>query len=300
MRVLRDSAWRFAAAILISALTWLPAEAQIAIVNIGQADLVKLGAVEQSGFLADVVRASSAKIKCAQAQARLERTYNEGAGGWLVRCAEGQDYWVVMPAEAGKGATTLPCMLARTMARTDCYADFRTVSPAQVEHCQRGPHLDWIISGCTAIIQSGRADGRPEALAVVLAARGIGFARYGQFALALNDFNRALSLNPTETDALYNRAVAHERMGHYDLAITDLNEVLRLRPDHANAIYERGYSHLKMGNFDLAIQDLDQSIRINPDAKAYRSRGNAHQGKGDERRAQQDFAKAKQLEPTGR
>src|SRR4029077_10728770 len=52
----------------------------------------------------------------------LEKTYNDGGGGWLVLCDEGQDYWVAVfgnrPKSAGWG---LPCILAR-QSGTDCYA----------------------------------------------------------------------------------------------------------------------------------------------------------------------------------
>lgn len=106
--------------------------AEIVIVKTPQSDLVRRSSAEQGALLANIVHESAPSWKCGQAQASLEKTYKEGSGGWLVQCAEGQDYWVLVPSETGKAATTLPCILARTMSGTNCYANFHTASRDQI------------------------------------------------------------------------------------------------------------------------------------------------------------------------
>ena len=134
-----------------------------------------------------VVRRTQPNRKCARARTSLEKTFDDGPGGWLVQCDEGQDYWVMIPVEAKKAAVALPCILARTTAQVDCYANFRTTQSDSAEQCMKSLFPDRMISACTAIIQSGRLNGRPELQSSIYQARGSAFLQYRQFDLALVD-----------------------------------------------------------------------------------------------------------------
>jgi tetratricopeptide (TPR) repeat protein len=263
-----------------------------------QSEMLKLPEAEQSTRLAEVVRRTQQNRKCARARTSLEKTVDNGPGGWLVQCEEGQDYWVTIPVEAKKAAVALPCILARTTAQIDCYANFRTTQADSVEQCMKSPFLDRVIGACTAIIQSGRLNGRPELQSSIYQARGGAFLQYTNFGLALADLDRAVALSPADANAFYNRAIVFERKGDFDSAITDLNEVLRSKPDHALARHERGYVYLQKKDYDRAIEDLNQAVRLKPDdAKAYRDRGQAYRAKGDLAKADADQQKASELDP---
>ena len=272
--------------------------AQFTIDTPTQSEILKLPEAEQSTRLAEVVRRTQQNRKCARARVSLEKTVDNGPGGWLVQCEEGQDYWLVIPVEAKKAAVALPCILARATAQTDCYANFRTTQPDSVKQCMQSPFPDRMISACTAIIQSGRLAEKPEALAFTYDARAKAFSQYRQFDLALSDFDRAVALHPNDKDVLFNRAVTFERKGDFDSAIKDLNEVLRSKPDHALARHERGYVYLQKKDYDRAIEDLNQAVRLKPDnAKAYRDRGQAYRAKGELAKADADQQKAGELDP---
>jgi tetratricopeptide (TPR) repeat protein len=263
-----------------------------------QSEVLKLPGAEQSARLAEVVRRTQQNRKCVKARASLEKSFDNGPGGWLVQCEEGQDYWVMIPVEAKKAAVALPCILARATTQVDCYANFRTTQPDSVEQCMKSPFPDRMISACTAIIQSGRLAEKSEALAITYQARAMAFSQYGQFDLALSDFDRAVALNPNDKDMRFNRAVTFERKGDLDQAIQDLNEVLRSKPDHALARYERGYVYLRKKDYDRAIEDLSQAVRLKPDnAKAYRDRGQSYRAKGELAKADADQQKASELDP---
>src|ERR1043166_7680881 len=67
------------------------ASAQITTDTPTQSELLRLPAAEQGIRLAEVVRRTQQNRKCARARTSLEKTFDDGAGGWLVRCEEGQD-----------------------------------------------------------------------------------------------------------------------------------------------------------------------------------------------------------------
>jgi tetratricopeptide (TPR) repeat protein len=276
------------------------ASAQFVIVNTSQADFARQPNDAQETALADIVRRSLAGNKCSHARVSQERTYNDGGAGWLVLCDDGLDYWVVMPATAGKGAPVLPCLLARVSANTDCYANLRAISPDSVDQCFHSTVLDRSIRSCSTIIQSGRLDSQPDRLSVIYQARGVAFGNYGQFDLALLDFDKAVQLNPNNVEILYDRAVTLERKGTLDDAILDLDKVLQLQPDYKQAVYERAVCRLKKGEYQRAIVDFDRAIEKSPDlAMAYLGRATAYKALGDMAKSNLDAQKARALGAEG-
>lgn len=188
-------------------------------IDVSQSELVKKSSSEQAGLLAGTVRGSSPNWKCSQAVASLEKSYPDGSGGWLVRCDEGQDYWSRIPDKPKATASTLPSILAR-QSGTDCYANLRTALPEHIKQCSGPPTPpDHVIRSCSAIIQSGRLDQRPDALAYALTACAIAYGGCGQLDLALADLDQAATLQPDNLDVLFSRAISLERKGELDQAI---------------------------------------------------------------------------------
>jgi tetratricopeptide (TPR) repeat protein len=119
---------------------------------------------------------------------------------------------------------------------------------------------DLMISGCTAVIQSG--DETPPNLAIALNKRGNAYLDKGQ----------------------------------YDRAIQDFDQAIRLNPNYAGAFNNRGHAYDEKGQPDRAIQDYDQAIRLGPNfVVAFSNRGLAKRAKGDSAGGDADIAKAKQL-----
>lgn len=79
---------------------------------------------------------------------------------------------------------------------------------------------------------------------------------------ALNDLNIALSLNPEHLDALYQRALTYSDLRHYSHAIADLNQVLALDSGIAQAYEQRGQLYAQVGDFNRAIDDLERYLRM--------------------------------------
>ena len=55
-----------------------------------------------------------------------------------------------------------------------------------------------------------------------------------------------------------------------DLAIENYDQAITLNPDDALAYYNRGLAYHKIDKYDLAIQDFDEIIRIDPNSEAAR------------------------------
>ena len=89
---------------------------------VSQTGLLHQPPSDQSRILAEaILKAAPNRDGCSNPQASLRKTFQEGSGGWLVRCSDKNDFWVVVPTEAGKGAMVLSCPLMRVMMGRDCY-----------------------------------------------------------------------------------------------------------------------------------------------------------------------------------
>ena len=95
--------------------------------------------------------------------------------------------------------------------------------------------------------------------------RGTAHREKGQYDLAIEDYDRAISLSPNNAMALNNRCFAKAVVGQLDQALADCNSSLRLRPNNANTLASRGFTYLKLERYEAAIADYDAELRINPE-----------------------------------
>ena len=107
--------------------------------------------------------------------------------------------------------------------------------------------------------------------------RGNAYRERGNYEKAMNDFNRAINLNPR-----YHRT--YEKRGHlflllrdYDNAINDFNRASSLFPKSAFAHCSLGFAYRQTGDLPLAIEHLNRSIELDNDyADAWFNRGKTH------------------------
>lgn len=84
----------------------------------------------------------------------------------------------------------------------------------------------------------------------------------GDYDLALNDFNEAIKLKPTDVSVYLNRGRTYSNKKNYDLAIDDYNKVIELNPKEAMAYFNRGESYEKKGNALQAIGDYQKVLEL--------------------------------------
>ena len=116
-----------------------------------------------------------------------------------------------------------------------------------------GISLDMKISGCTAFIDAGTDS--VENLVVAYNNRGNAYDDKGQPDLAIQDYERAMQLQPGDAKPYFNRGAAYYNKGEYARALQDFDEAIRLRPDYAKALTARGNAKKQMG--DIAGGDAD-------------------------------------------
>jgi tetratricopeptide (TPR) repeat protein len=95
------------------------------------------------------------------------------------------------------------------------------------------------------------------------------------------------------------RGMRYGGEGDHHRAIQEFGKAIHLNPNNAASYFNRGMIYYyQQGNHDQAISDFNVSIEINPNfAEAYSHRGEAHSGKGEYEQAIEDFNRALTLDP---
>lgn len=127
---------------------------------------------------------------------------------------------------------------------------------------------------------------------------GLDYARSGDFSQAIGNYTRGLTLRPSDAKGYYHRGIAFYNIGNYKLAMKDFEIVIDLDPQYAEAYYQCGLVYFSLGEYTQAIKGYSIAIEINPKyADAYNNRGNASLSMGNLRKAKEDFRRALELNP---
>lgn len=110
---------------------------------------------------------------------------------------------------------------------------------------------------------------------------------------AIEQFDKAIKINPQHAVAWNNKGVLLSRLGKYEDAITYFDKALEINPKLADAWYNKGASLVKLGKDKEAITCLDKSIEINPQNDAWDYKGRALWGLGKIREGITCFEKAR-------
>jgi tetratricopeptide (TPR) repeat protein len=124
--------------------------------------------------------------------------------------------------------------------------------------------LDIRIDSCTSAIQSGRLS--PDRLSIAFQNRGAAFIAKGDPNRAIQDFDRAISLDPNYANAFNGRGVAYQAKGDNDRAIQDYGQAIRLDPGNANALNGRCWLRAASGQLQAALADCNESLRLRPNS----------------------------------
>jgi tetratricopeptide (TPR) repeat protein len=115
----------------------------------------------------------------------------------------------------------------------------------------------------------------------------------------IEDYDRALALDPSYAIAHSNRGMAHLAKGAFVQALRDYGKASELYPDYAQAYANRCWLFGFMGYGETALADCDESLRLRPDHPAtLDSRAFAYWILEDQVSARRNLEMARVLDPT--
>ena len=121
--------------------------------------------------------------------------------------------------------------------------------------------------------------------------RGDIYYAQGEYHKAIEEYTKAIELEPDYAEAYRYRGNAWARLGEFGRAIKDYRKAAYL--ESAEAYYNGGNALANKGEYDKAIQSYTRAIEFKPDyAEAYYNRGSAWYHLGEYDRALKDFGKA--------
>ena len=71
--------------------------------------------------------------------------------------------------------------------------------------------------------------------------------------------------NPACWLAYNNRGNIYNGLGNYSQAIEDFNKAIKINPSYTETYSNRGHAYAVLGNYRQAIEDFNKAIEINPD-----------------------------------
>ena len=114
------------------------------------------------------------------------------------------------------------------------------------------------------------------------------------YALAIDDYSKAIQLDKRMTEAYYNRGVCNLALKEFKSAMNDFDKAIELDPKFIKAYYSRASVFVSQEKYAEALPDLDKTIELESTTpNAYSLRGQIRAQTGNSQGACADFNKAK-------
>lgn len=138
----------------------------------------------------------------------------------------------------------------------------------------------------TAIAATGDNFGKAYLL------RGMSYGKASDAQKAIQDFSRALQLNPDLYEAYKFRGNIFGMLKNYDQSVDDLSKFLERYPEEVPELYNRGLSYANLEKNQEAIADFTTAIALDTTfARLYRARGNCLLKMGETEKGNADLKK---------
>jgi uncharacterized Zn-binding protein involved in type VI secretion len=142
---------------------------------------------------------------------------------------------------SGASLISLPAVVAQTQPIVLAPAIFQAPIP---------PRLPIIESTPVGAVQQA---------AQIALNQGIESIYSGSYDRAINEFSKAIELNPNFAQLYYYRGYAYYVRTNYNEAITDFNKIIELNPRNAGAYYYRAIAYYVTSKFDQAWADVQKA-----------------------------------------
>lgn len=105
--------------------------------------------------------------------------------------------------------------------------------------------------------------------------RGLAYSKMKNYQAALEDFDKALQMNPNQVEGYVDRGGVYSDMKRYDEALADVNIAIAKKPSY-EAYFLRGYIYKSTRQYDLAIADYTTAASFSDNVSVYTNRGNVY------------------------
>lgn len=115
---------------------------------------------------------------------------------------------------------------------------------------------------------------------------------------AINEFTKAIDMNPQYAEACVYRGIARAAKGDLNDALADFDKAIEIQPGLPQAYSGRAYARQSQGDLEGALADYTRGVELKPDwAEGYGGRASIKQAKDDLDGALADYNKAIELKP---
>jgi tetratricopeptide (TPR) repeat protein len=144
-----------------------------------------------------------------------------------------------------------------------------------------------------------RINKHPELISSKTFARcGEAYYLAGQYDKALENFDRAIEIDPKYSFAIMNRGSTYRAIERYNDSLQDFTTLIELNGKNDEAFASRGETYRLMKQYDNALEDFNRAIEIDPKYSfAIVSRGETYEALEQYNDALQDFSLAIKLDP---
>jgi len=123
------------------------------------------------------------------------------------------------------------------------------------------------------------------------------YVTQGKMDLAIEQYTKAISIDPEYAAAYFDRGIAFQGIGDYDRAIADYTQAIDLDPEYASSYYHRGVVYYYQGDLDKAISDLEKATELDSSyALAYAVSGQVYFELGEVELAIANYENALELD----
>ena len=114
---------------------------------------------------------------------------------------------------------------------------------------------------------------------------------------AIEDFTKAIEIDPKYADAYFLRGVAYGRQKQYAQAVENLTKAIEIEPQNATAFCTRGNMYSVQKQYAQAIDDYTKAIEMDPQHEsAYFQRGLVYGILGQHEQEEADWLKVRELQ----
>jgi hypothetical protein len=126
----------------------------------------------------------------------------------------------------------------------------------------------WALMGVGALALAFffRSQGWPRAQAREHFSQASSYGVQGNDDLAIEEYSKAIALDPEYIEAYTRRGYLYGSMGDVDNAIADFEQAIALDPENVYAYSNLGDLYAKRGEFDRAVSAVEKAIELNQDA----------------------------------